>query len=86
VKRRTTLSFGQAREYASKAEKNRLVEFPGLVSSVAVRCAQQGASGLADVVREAGDHQPEMGTSPIRENQGLEQLREKFGEKNLRIR
>jgi len=72
-------------EYASKAEKNRLVEFPGLVSQRRrpLRASKGHPVSQMWYARQ-GIITPEMEYIAIRENQGLEQLREKFGEKNLR--
>ena len=69
----------QHAEYASRAEKNRLVEFPGL------RRKPLRASGDHPVTQmwyaKQGIITPEMEYIAIRENQGLERLRDEMSEK-----
>ena len=72
----------QHAEYASRAEKNRLVEFPGL------RRKPLRASAGHPVTQmwyaRKGIVTPEMEYIAIRENQGLERLRDQLSEKAVR--
>ena len=72
----------QHAEYASSAEKNRLVEFPGL------RRKPLRASAGHPVTQmwyaRQGIITPEMEYIAIRENQGLERLRDQLSEKTVR--
>jgi phosphomethylpyrimidine synthase len=61
-------------EYASQAERNRLLEFPGLKRRP---LRAQGRSAVTQLAyARQGQITPEMEFIAIRENQGLEQLRE----------
>src|SRR6185436_12619064 len=76
---------GKHAEYASKAERNRLVEFPGLKGQ---RRRPLRASAGHPVTQlwyaRQGIITPEMEFIAIRENQGLELLNEKFGNNHRR--
>ncbi|BET66213.1 phosphomethylpyrimidine synthase ThiC [Opitutales bacterium ASA1] len=63
-------------EYASKAERNRLVEFPGLKRKTLRARAGKPVTQLSYARR--GIITPEMEFIAIRENQGLEKLREQL--------
>jgi phosphomethylpyrimidine synthase len=69
-------------EYASQAERNRLLEFPGLKRKPLRAKAGKVVTQLH--YARQGIITPEMEFIAIRENQGLELLSEKFGEKQSR--
>ena len=70
---------GAHADYASQAEKNPLVEFPGLRRRPLRASAGHPVSQLW--YARQGIVTPEMEYIAIRENQGLEQLRERFSDK-----
>ncbi|MEZ5405747.1 MAG: phosphomethylpyrimidine synthase ThiC [Verrucomicrobiia bacterium] len=69
-------------EYASQAERNRLLEFPGLKRKP-LRAKSGKVVTQLHYARQ-GIVTPEMEFIAIRENQGLEMLREQFGETQSR--
>ena len=69
-------------EYASRAEKNRLVEYPGLKRQP--RRASKGHPVTQMWYAKQGIVTPEMEFIAIRENQGLEELRDKLSDKEFR--
>ena len=69
-------------EYASQAERNRLIEYPGLKRKP-LR-ASKGHPVTQMWYAKQGIVTPEMEFIAIRENQGLEELREKLSDKQLR--
>jgi phosphomethylpyrimidine synthase len=69
-------------EYASKAERNRLVEYPGLKRR-SLR-ASKGHPVTQMWYAKQGIITPEMEYIAVRENQGLEELREKLSDQQLR--
>lgn len=69
----------QHAEFASQAEKNRLVEFPGARRKPLRAKAGQAVTQMAYARR--GIVTPEMEYIAIRENQGLEALRDAFSDK-----
>ncbi len=69
-------------EYASQAERNRLVEFPGLKRRP-LR-ASRGHPVTQLWYARQGIVTPEMEFIAIRENQGLDALKDQFGEKTVR--
>jgi len=69
-------------EYASRAQRNRLIEFPGRRRKPLRASAGHPVTQLW--YARQGIITPEMEFVAIRENQGLELLREKFSDKELR--
>jgi phosphomethylpyrimidine synthase len=69
-------------EYASQAERNRLIEFPGLKRQPLRASAGHPVSQLW--YARQGIITPEMEFIALRENQGLEALKDQFGEKDAR--
>ncbi len=69
-------------EYASQAERNRLVEFPGLKRRPLRASAGHPVTQLW--YARQGIVTPEMEFIAIRENQGLDALKDQFGEKAVR--
>jgi len=72
----------QHAQYASQAERNRLIEFPGLRRRPLRASAGHPVTQLW--YARQGIITPEMEFIAIRENQGLDALREKFGPKASR--
>ncbi len=75
----------QHEEYASKAERNRLVEFPGLKGQR--RRPLRGSAGHPVTqlwYARQGIVTPEMEFIAIRENQGLDRFKGQFGEQTVR--
>ncbi len=73
---------GKHAQYASQAERNRLVEFPGLRRRPLRASAGHPVSQLW--YARQGIITPEMEYIAIRENQGLDALREKFSDQEIR--
>ena len=73
---------GKHAEYASKAEKNRLVEFPGLTASRRRTLRAKPGQGVTQLAyARAGVITPEMEFIAIRENMGRAQLADLSGDR-----